>query len=80
MPAVDDAYEIQDPAEVIENLVAAAEQLANQLEQIDGDDWDRPGRRSDGASFTVATIARYMIHDPIHHVWDVSKQRLRGPK
>ncbi len=74
--AVDDGYEIQDPAEVIENLVAAADQLANQLEQIDGHDWDRPGRRSDGASFTVATIARYMIHDPIHHVWDVSKQHL----
>lgn len=36
--AVDDAYEIQDPAEVIENLVAAAEQLANQLAQIDGVD------------------------------------------
>ncbi len=72
--AVDEAYEAQDPTEVVENLGAAAAQLASQLEQIDHDDWDRPGRRSDGASFTVATIARYMIHDPIHHVWDVSKQ------
>jgi hypothetical protein len=32
----------------------------------------RPGRRSDGASFTIDTISRYMVHDTIHHVWDVT--------
>lgn len=73
--AVDDRYETQDPAEVVDQLAAAAEQLAMQLQRVSTSDWDRPGRRSDGASFTVATIARYMIHDPIHHVWDVSRQR-----
>ena len=28
----------------------------------------RPGRRSDGASFTVETFGRYFMHDPIHHL------------
>ena len=34
-------------------------------------DWTRPGRRSDGASFTIETFAKYLIHDPVHHLWDV---------
>jgi DinB superfamily len=70
--AVEDRYEEQDPAEVVTDLIAAAERLATRLDRISGAEWDRPGRRSDGASFTVSTIARYMVHDPIHHLWDVS--------
>ena len=31
-----------------------------------------PGRRSDGASFTVDSIGRYYLHDIEHHLWDVS--------
>lgn len=73
--AVEDRYEEQDPVEVIAGLEAAGETLAMQLDQVTDPEWQRPGRRSDGASFTVATIARYMVHDPIHHVWDVSKNR-----
>ena len=45
--------------------------LADAFDAIDGDQWQRRGRRSDGASFTIATFAQYMIHDPIHHLWDV---------
>lgn len=73
--AVADRYEEQDPSEVVDELKAEAEDLALLLERLDDAQWLRPGRRSDGASFTVATIARYMIHDPIHHAWDVSKHR-----
>jgi hypothetical protein len=46
--------------------------LANRLDLVTGGDWLRPGLRGDGASFTVDSIARYMIHDPIHHLWDVT--------
>ena len=38
-----------------------------------GDQWQRPGGRSDGARFTVGTLARYLLHDPVHHVWDVER-------
>jgi hypothetical protein len=33
--------------------------------------WDRTGTRSDGARFTVASLGRYLLHDPVHHVGDV---------
>ena len=71
--AVADRYDEQDPAQVVDDLEAAAEALAAELEAVAGAAWDRPGRRSDGASFTVATLSRYMVHDPIHHAWDVVK-------
>jgi hypothetical protein len=37
--------------------------------------WQRTGRRSDGAHFTVETFARYFIHDPVHHLYDVTSAR-----
>ena len=48
--------------------------VATLLEGVVGEEWERRGRRSDGASFHIGSIARYMIHDPIHHVWDVRRQ------
>lgn len=72
--AVTDRYEEQSPSAVIAELASAGESLAQQLEHVQENEWQRPGRRSDGASFTVESIARYMIHDPVHHVWDVAAQ------
>lgn len=69
--AVDDRYNEQEPMVVSGELVAAGEELAVAFDGVDGDQWLRRGRRSDGASFTVETFARYMIHDPIHHLADV---------
>ena len=34
--------------------------------------WSREGRRSDGAAFTVETLARYLLHDIVHPGWDVT--------
>lgn len=72
--AVTDRYDEQDPRTVVTDLVEAAEQLAMVLAQVRKDQWGRPGRRSDGASFRLATISRYMAHDPVHHLWDVKQQ------
>lgn len=71
--AVEDGYDRQDPAVVIAQLSDAAEEIALVFDGLTGDEWDRPGRRSDGASFRVASISRYMIHDPVHHLWDVAR-------
>ena len=73
--AIEDAYEQQVPASVVHELTVAAEALASQLDQVTGTAWQRPGRRSDGVSFRVETIAPYMAHDVVHHVWDVDRQR-----
>jgi hypothetical protein len=70
--AIADRYEEQEPNVVVGRLLVAAEAMAVRLEGVTPRDLQRPGRRGDGAVFTVDTIARYMVHDPIHHVWDVT--------
>ena len=70
--AVADDYAHQDPAVVSGELTAAAEALAQRLATVTGAQWQRTGRRSDGAFFTVESFARYLLHDPAHHVHDVT--------
>jgi hypothetical protein len=69
--AVADAYNEQDPAEVGARLTANAAALADAFEALTAQQWARPGRRSDGASFTVSSMAKYLVHDLVHHRWDV---------
>ena len=68
--AVEERYGEQDPATVSTELAAAAESLAARFDAVAADQWQRAGRRSDGASFTVESFARYFIHDPVHHLRD----------
>jgi len=74
--AVADSYAEQDPAEVATALSEAGQAIASRFAGVTGGQWQRTGRRSDGASFTVETFARYFIHDPVHHLYDVTGQRL----
>ena len=69
--AIEDNYGAQDPLAVADELEAAAEALAARFDEVSGDQWQRTGYRSDGAEFTVETFARYLLHDPEHHLWDV---------
>jgi hypothetical protein len=71
--AVEEGYGEQDPARVTDELARSAEVLAGAFEAVAADQWNRPGRRSDGAHFTVDTFARYLVHDPVHHVHDVRR-------
>jgi hypothetical protein len=70
--AVAERYGEQDPATVAVELVAAGEAIAADFDAVRGDQWQRTGRRSDGAVFTVESFARYFVHDSIHHVHDVT--------
>ncbi|MFW6869260.1 DinB family protein [Nocardioides sp. CPCC 206347] len=69
--AVADRYDLQDPADVVPDLVAGAEAIAVLYDSVPSDAWERPGRRSNGSVFTVDTLGRYHLHDVIHHRWDV---------
>jgi hypothetical protein len=69
--AIEQRYDQSDPQTVAAELAAAASQLAASFDNVTGATWQRPGRRSDGVSFTIDSFARYLIHDPIHHVYDV---------
>ncbi len=76
--AVAERYAEQDPATVAADLHAAAEAVAARFEGVSGDRWQRTGVRSDGARFTVESFARYFVHDPIHHLYDVTGARHAG--
>jgi hypothetical protein len=69
--AVAERYNEQDPAVVGVRLGTNAEDLASAFAALHADEWMRVGRRSDGASFTVSSMAKYMTHDIVHHRWDV---------
>jgi hypothetical protein len=70
--AVAGHYQDQDPVEVAAALTEAGQILAGRFASVTGPQWERPGRRSDGATFTVETFARYLLHDPVHHLHDVT--------
>lgn len=74
--AIDERYGEQDPSTVAIQLVEAATALADAFDGVTGEQWHRPGRRSDGARFDVAGFSRYLLHDPVHHLYDVTGHRV----
>jgi 2-polyprenyl-3-methyl-5-hydroxy-6-metoxy-1,4-benzoquinol methylase len=72
--AVEERYDLQDPAAVGPELVAAAEAVAARYDAIRDapeETWARRGLRDNGSEFTVDSIARYHLHDVLHHSHDV---------
>ena len=69
--AVEERYAEQDPTVVAIELREAADALADAFERVPDAALGRTGRRSDGSVFTIETLAKYYIHDPVHHLWDV---------
>ena len=72
--AVAGRYGEQDPLTVAAELTTAADALTAAFEAVPGRAWERRGLRSDGSEFTVETLARYFIHDPVHHLYDVGSR------
>ena len=70
---VAERYDLQDPHVVTDEVLKEGNAIADRFTELTEAKLQRTGRRSDGASFTVATFARYEIHDPLHHLWDVRK-------
>ena len=73
--AIADDYASQDPDEVLDALSAAARQFAQAVAVVPEAAWERTGLRSDGAVFTVESFVRYLVHDPVHHLTDVTGDR-----
>lgn len=71
--AEEEDYNAQDTATISREIAEAAQQLADRFDEVTGSQWERTGFRSDGAAFTVTSFARYLVHDPIHHLWDVQR-------
>jgi hypothetical protein len=70
--ALENRYWTQPPAEVAQQLDEQAATIAEAFAAVRADQWQRPGRRSNGSLFTVDTFARYFLHDLAHHSWDVT--------
>jgi len=71
--AVAERYGEQDPDRVAGELAEAAEAAAVAFAAVPLADLGRVGRRSDGARFTVTTMGQYFVHDPVHHLHDVTE-------
>lgn len=71
--AVEQDYAAQDPFQVARDLESAAIAFAEAYDAIEDTQWSRTGMRSDGARFTIESFGRYVLHDPMHHVWDVEQ-------
>lgn len=71
--AVSERYNEQDPATVATELADAAASVAEAFGAVPLSERQRTGRRSDGARFTVTTLAQYFVHDPTHHLHDVAR-------
>ncbi len=71
--AIEDRYDIQDPASVSRELVEAGNAFAALWDTVQPEQLGRRGMRSDGAEFTVASFGVYFLHDPIHHLDDIAR-------
>lgn len=71
--ALEDRYAEQDPATVADELAAAGEAVAAAFAAVPLSALQRRGRRSNGSVFTVTTLGLYFVHDPVHHLNDVSR-------
>jgi DinB superfamily len=77
--AVADRYNDQSPREVASQVTSAAGTLADGFSELSETQWGRRGSRSDGARFTIETLGRYLMHDPVHHLYDVGAPGYDGP-
>ena len=75
-----DRYNERDRGEAAVDVARAADQLAQRLEALAPDDWERVGVGSDGDERTVLVLARRAVHDAHHHLLDVGRvlRRVRG--
>ena len=73
--AVLERYADADPEGVADELEDAAQALVARLQGVAPADRARTGLRSDGAEFTVASLSQYVLHDVVHHLWDVTGQQ-----
>jgi hypothetical protein len=63
-------YGEQPPDRITAELDAAA--AAGRLDRIGAGQWQRTGRRSDGVSYTIETFGRNLLHEAVHHLYDVT--------
>jgi hypothetical protein len=69
--ALTEQYWSQDRDIVRAELREEGQRIAEDFASVRDEEWDRPGRRSNGSVFTVQSLGRYFVHDLRHHVYDI---------
>ncbi len=69
--AVTEQYWRSDPDAVAAQLQRSFGAAAAAFATPSRGQWGWPAVRSDGAAFTPETLARYLVHELVHHLWDV---------
>lgn len=77
--ALQGGYHDADPDTVAAEILTEAEKLATAVEAVPAGAAERRGLRSDGAAFTVTTLMQYLVHDLVHHLWDVTEGDTEEP-
>lgn len=65
-------YGEQPSSRIACELAAAAATAAERLERVRSGQWQRTGRRGDGVRYTVKTFGRNLVHEAVHHLYDVT--------
>ena len=66
----DEKYNEQVPVLVAEAMAANARRLGQTLADLDSADWDLSAERRPGEHFTIRGMARFVLHEIVHHHWD----------
>ena len=69
--ALAERYWEQDPAVVAAEVTSPARPSPTPTVGSATTSGAAPGVRSNGSTFTVDSLGRYLLHDLFHHVWDV---------
>ena len=71
--AIVNGYQNQEPRKVSYDLAVEAGKVADVVDRIHGKAWTRPGRLTDGTSFTVESLTRYLLSEVTDRVNDVER-------
>ncbi len=73
--AISERYNDQDPQQVVEELIEAADALASAFEVLDETGWQRTGIYNwpQPAERTMVWLARHTIHEVMHHLLDITR-------
>ncbi|WP_067823838.1 DinB family protein [Nocardia inohanensis] len=71
--AVAENYAAQQPGAVAAELADVAEIAAAAFESVPEAERERAALRGNGSAFTIDSMARYFVHDLVHHVHDVEQ-------
>ncbi|MEV0467725.1 DinB family protein [Nocardia tengchongensis] len=71
--ALAENYGAAATATVAVELAQAAETVARAFDAVPDAERDRAALRSNGSAFTIDSMARYFLHDLVHHVHDVER-------